>query len=108
MGLKESLERLRVLFDGTSLDSPLPPPFPPAAIEIGPERVSGVRVVRDRRSKRMVVKAAAWRDLPAGAVEATLVRPNVKDEAAVGTALDEGLKAGAPGEHKALRALPGR
>ena len=106
MGLKEQLERLRVLFDGTSLDSPLPPPFPPAAVEIGPERVSGVRVVRDRRSKRMVVKAAAWRDLPAGAVEATLVRPNVKDEVAVGAALDEVLKAVAPGEHKVSLLLP--
>ena len=106
MGLKQQLERLRVLFEGTSLDSPLPPPFPPAAIEIGPERVSGVRVVRDRRSKRMVVKAAAWRDLPEGAVEATLVRPNVKDVAAVGAALDEVLKAVAPGEHKVSLLLP--
>ena len=106
MGLKDSLERLRVLLDGTSLDSPLPPPFPPAAVEIAPERVSGVRVVHDRRSRRMVVKAAAWRDLPPGAVEATLVRPNVRDAAAVGTALDEVLKAVAPGEHKVSLLLP--
>ena len=106
MGLKETLERLRVLFDGTSLDSPLPPPFPPAAIEIGPERISGVRVVRDRRARRMVVKAAAWRDLPEGAVEASLTRLNVRDDAAVGTALDEVLKAVAPGEHKVSLLLP--
>jgi len=106
MGLKDSLERLRVLFDGTSLDSALPPPFPPAAVEIAPERVSGVRVVRERRGKRMVVKAAAWRDLPKGAVEATLVRPNVRDEAAVGAALDEVLKAVAPGEHRVSLLLP--
>jgi hypothetical protein len=106
MGLKETLERLRVLFDGTSLDSPLPPPFPPAAVEIGPERISGVRVVRDRRAKRMVVKAAAWRDLPEGAVEASLTRLNVRDDAAVGTALDEVLKAVAPGEHKVSLLIP--
>lgn len=54
----------------------------------------------------MAVKAAAWRDLPKGAIEATLARPNVRDEAAVGAALDEVLKAVAPGEHKVSLLLP--
>jgi type IV pilus assembly protein PilM len=105
MGLKETAERVRVLFEGTSLDSRLPPAYPPAAIEIAPERVTGVRVARER-GNGMVVRAAVTRDLPPGTIEASLVRPNVADPAALGAALDEVLRAVAPGEHRISLLLP--
>ena len=106
MGLKESLERVRVLFEGTTVDSKLAPSFPPAAIELSPERVTGVRVGRDRRTKGMSVKAAAFRPLPPGALEGSLVRPNVRDADAVGRALDEVLTSVAHGEHRVSLLLP--
>jgi len=106
MGLKEQAERIRMLFEGTSLDSPLPPSYPPAAIEIAPERVTGVRVARERRGGRLMIKAIASRDLPKGVVEASLVRPNIIDPATVGQALDEVLKEVAPGEHRVSLLLP--
>jgi type IV pilus assembly protein PilM len=106
MGLKESLERVRVLFEGTAVDSKLAPSFPPAAIELSIERVTGVRVGRDRKTRGMAVKAAAFRTLPPGALEASLVRPNVRDAGTVGRALDEVLKEIAPGEHRVSLLLP--
>jgi type IV pilus assembly protein PilM len=106
MGLKESLERVRVLFEGTAVDSKLAPSFPPAAIELSVERVTGVRVGRDRKTRGMAVRAAAFRPLPHGALEASLVRPNVRDTETVGRALDEVLKEVAPGEHRVSLLLP--
>jgi hypothetical protein len=106
MGLKESLERVRVLFEGTTVDSKLAPSSPPAAIELSAERVAGVRVGRDRKTRGMTVKAAAFRPLPPGALEASLVRQNVRDAQAVGQALDAVLKGVAPGEHKVSLLLP--
>jgi len=106
MGLKEQAERIRTLFEGTSLDSALPPSYPPAAVEIAPERVTGVRVARERRGGKLMVKAVASRDLPKGVVEASLVRPNIVDTATVGRALDEVLKEVAPGEHRISLLLP--
>ena len=106
MGVKESLERMRVLFEGTSLDSRLAPRYPAAAVEIAPDMVTGIRVERDRRKGRHVVRAAAWSDLPAGAIDASLHKPNVVDAKAVGKALDEVLHAVARGEHRVSLLLP--
>jgi len=106
MALKETIERVRVLFEGTSLDSPLPPSYPPAAIEIAPDRITGVRIARERRGGRMALKAAVTHPLPEGAIDLSLVRPNVNDPAAVGAALDQVLRAVAPGEHKVSLLLP--
>jgi hypothetical protein len=106
MGLKETIERVRVLFEGTSLDSPLPPSYPPAAIEIAPDRITGVRIARERRGGRLSLKAAVTHALPEGSIDLSLVRPNLNDAAAVGAALDQVLRAVAPGEHKVSLLLP--
>lgn len=106
MGLKETIERARLLFEGTSLDSPLPPAYPPAAIEIAPDRITGVRVARERRGGRPSVRAVAVQPLPEGAIELSLVRANLLDPRAVGAALDQVLRAVAPGEHKVSLLLP--
>lgn len=106
MGLKETIEKARVLFEGTSLDSPLPPSYPPAAVEIAPDRITGVRIARERRGARPSVRAAVVQALPPGAMDLSLVRPNVIDAGAVGAALDQVLRAVAPGEHKVSLLLP--
>jgi type IV pilus assembly protein PilM len=106
MSLKERLERVRVMFEGTSLDSRLPPAYPPAAVEFSPDGIAGVRVARERRGGRPVIRAAAWRELPPGSLAASLIRPNILDAEAVGKALDEVLLAVAPGEHKVSLLLP--
>ena len=106
MGLTETIERVRVLFEGTSLDSPLPPAYPPAAIEISPDRIAGVRVARERRGGRLALKAATVQALPEGAIDLSLVRPNLIDPRAVGAALDRVLREVAPGEHRVSLLLP--
>jgi len=106
MGLKETRERMRVLFDGTSLDSRLPPAYPGLAIEIDPDRISAVRVQADRKAGRLVLRKVAGRDLPAGCIEPSLSRPNVLDPVAAGKALDEVLREVGPGEHKVSLLLP--
>jgi hypothetical protein len=106
MGIKESLERVRVLFDGTSPESRLAPAYPSLAIEIDPDRITGVRLHPDRRNGRIVVRKAAWSDLPPGSLEPSLTRPNLVDPKAVGRALDEVLRGLGPGEHRASLLLP--
>jgi hypothetical protein len=106
MTWKDSLERMRVVFEGTSLDTRLAPRYPAAAVEIAPDMITGIRVERDRRRGRHLVRAAACVDVPAGAIEASLHRPNIVDAFAVGRALDEVLKAIAPGEHRVSLLLP--
>jgi hypothetical protein len=105
MGLKETGERIRVLFEGTSLDSPLPPSYPPAAVEIAPERITGVRVAREGGG-RVTIRQIATSDLPQGAIEVSLVRPNIIDADVVGRALEEVLTAVAPNEHRISLLLP--
>ena len=106
MGLKESLERMRVLFDGTSLDSRLPPAYPGTALEIDPDRITGARIQFERKTGRPVIRRAAFRALPEGAIDAALGRANIVDPAAVGRALDEVLRDLGPGEHKVSLLLP--
>ena len=106
MGVKESLERMRVLFDGTSRDSRLAPASPSLAIEIDPDRISGVRLHPDRKNGRLVVRKAAWSDLPPGCIEPALARANIVDPAAVGKALDRVLHGLGTGEHRASLLLP--
>ena len=106
MTWKDSLERMRVMFEGTSLDNRLAPRYPAAAVEIGPDMITGLRAERDRRRGRHVVRAALCVPVPAGAIETSLHRPNIVDAAAVGRALDEVLKAVAPGEHRVSLLLP--
>jgi hypothetical protein len=106
MGMKERLESVRSLIEGTALDSRLPPAYPPVAIEIDGDSITGVRVAAERKSGRLVVRHAVRRDLPAGAMEPSLVRPNILDEEAVGSALDEVLKALGPVEHRVSLLVP--
>ena len=105
--LKESLERVRVLFEGTSSDSPrLAPRSPALAIEIDPDRITGVRLHPDRREGRLAVRKAVFRDLPPGCIEPSLSKLNVIDLAAAGKAMEEVLSGLGPGEHKAALLLP--
>jgi len=106
MGLKENLERARMLFDGTSLHPSLAPASPGLAIEIDPDRITGVRLHRDRKTGRQVVRKTASSAVPPGCIEPSLNRPNVVDPAPVGKALDEVLHALGPGEHRASLLLP--
>jgi Tfp pilus assembly PilM family ATPase len=106
MEWKQSLDRMRALFDGTTLDSRLAPAYPSLAIEIDPDRIAGVRLHPDRKDGRVVVRRAAWSDLPAGCIEPSLSQPNIVDPKPVAKALDEVLRSLGSGEHRASLLLP--
>jgi hypothetical protein len=61
------------------------PPLPLVALEVRPRAVSAVRLAHE--GGRLTLGAAATVDLPPGAVEVSLARPNVADPAAFAEAL---------------------
>jgi hypothetical protein len=61
------------------------PPLPLLAVEVRPRAVAAVRLVREGR--RLSLGAAATVELPAGALEVSLARPNVIDPEAFSGAL---------------------
>jgi hypothetical protein len=61
------------------------PPLPLVAVEVRPRAVAAVRLARE--GGRLSLGAAATVDLPEGALEISLARPNVTDAEALRTAL---------------------
>ncbi len=61
------------------------PPLPLVAVEVRPRAVAAVRLAHE--GGRLWLGAAATVDLPPGAVEVSLARPNLADPAAFGEAL---------------------
>ncbi len=77
MTLADGVRSLAGLFEGGALETRLPPRYPSVAIEIAPDRIVGVRVEADRKTKIVKVRAVESHDLPDGAIEPSLTRPNV-------------------------------
>jgi hypothetical protein len=75
--LLDGVRSLAALFEGGAVDARLPPRFPDVAIEITPDRIVGVRVEADRKTKAVKVSAVESHEIPDGAIEPSLTRPNV-------------------------------
>ncbi len=99
------LKGVRGLFEA-GLEEGLAPRYPDVAVEIGEDRIVGVRLETDRKSKQRRLKAVEVRDLPEGAIEASLTRPNVLAPEPVAQAIESILGRLAPGEHRVSVVLP--
>jgi type IV pilus assembly protein PilM len=99
------LKSARGLFEG-GLEEGRPPRYPDTAVEIGEDRIVGVRLGTDRKSKQRRLKAIETRDLPEGAIEASLTRPNILAPEPVTQAIESILGRLAPGEHRISVILP--
>jgi hypothetical protein len=104
--LKESLKSLAALFEGTALDTGLPPRYPGVAVEIAPDRVTGVRVAEEGKGGPLRIAAAETRDLPEGAIEPSLTRPNVLAVQPVAAALEAVLAKLGGGEQRLSLLIP--
>jgi hypothetical protein len=105
VAIADVLKNLGAAFDGSGFDS-RPPRYPPLAVEIAPDRVTALRVGEDRKTRQVRLEAHASADLPAGAIEIRLARPNVLAPEPVTLALRKILAAVAPGEHRVSLLLP--
>lgn len=105
MALVDRVKNLPAVLEGGGFER-WPPRYPSVAVEIAPDRITAVRVEADRRSKQVEVRGFEARDLPAGAIEPSLTRPNVLLAAPVERAVREVLAALAPGEHRVSVLIP--
>jgi hypothetical protein len=105
VAIADLLDNLTAWFDGGGFGS-RPPRYPPVAVEIAPDRITAVRVADDRKTRVVRLQACAAVDLPAGAIEIALARPNVLAPEPVTLALRKVLEDAAPGEHRLSLLLP--
>jgi hypothetical protein len=105
VAIADLLDNLTRLFDGGGFEG-RPPRYPPVAVEIAPDRITAVRVADDRKTRQVRLQACAAIDLPAGAIEISLVKPNVLAPEPVTLALQTILEDIAPGEHRVSLLLP--
>lgn len=106
MPLADAMKSLGALFEGGALEPRRPPRFPSVAIEIDPDRVTVVRVEPDRKGGALRLRAVESRDLPEGAIEVSLTRPNVRALEPVTLALRALLPKVAAGEPRVSLLLP--
>lgn len=105
MALDRLMESLSALLEGGGFER-RPPRCPDVAVEIAPGRIVGVRVTAERKGRRPEVRGLETRDLPPGAIEPSLTRPNVIVAAPVARAIQEVLAALAPREHRVSVLIP--
>ena len=106
MSLKESLKGLAALFEGSALDAGLPPRYPGVAVEIAPDRVTGVRLAEEGKGGPLRIAAALSRDLPEGAIEPSITRLNILAPQPVSAALKEVLGKLGGGEQRLSLLIP--
>jgi hypothetical protein len=93
------------LFDRLGGES-LPPRYPSVAMEITPARVTGVRLAHDRKTGKRRIAAVESRDLFEGAIEVSLMKPNIQQPEAVRLVVEQVLHALAPEDHRVSLLLP--
>jgi len=106
MALSDTLKRLTAVFEGGALDALRPPRYPGVAVEIAPDRVTGVRVGAERKGGRLRLEGVESRPLPEGAIEPSLASPNVLAPEPVTMALRDVLGRLAAGEHRISMLVP--
>jgi hypothetical protein len=82
----DALQRARRFLSRALLE----PEYPLVAVEVRPRAIAAVRLQRERG--RLTLGAASVVDLPVGALDVSLTRPNVTDPEAFGSALRSALE----------------
>jgi type IV pilus assembly protein PilM len=103
--LREVIDQARAVFDGSAVEA-RPPRYPEAAVEIGSDRITAVRVAAEGKERRPALRAFASEPLPAGAIEPSLTRPNILAPEPVALALRRVLDKVGPGEHRISLLIP--
>ncbi len=93
MTLVDQVKNLTALLEGRGFEPRLPPRYPDVAVEIAPERITAVRIAADRKTRTVAIRACETRELPEGAIEPSLTRPNVLVLEPVTAALESALSA---------------
>lgn len=107
MTVEALIGRARSLLEGGALDAPVQPRYPQVAIEVAPDRILGVRLTQDKKNgRRLRLKRVASESLPEGAIEPSLMKPNVLAPEPVSLALGSVLSKIAPGDHRISLLLP--
>ncbi len=105
MTFADVLKELAARFEGSGFE-PRPPRYPGVAVEIAADRLTAVHVVPDRKSKALSLRAVESRELPEGAVEPSLTRPNILAPEPVRAALHAVLSRIGAGEHRISVLVP--
>ena len=106
MALVDSLKSLTARLEGTALDAGLAPRYPGLAVELAPDRITAVRFAPDRKSKALTLLGVAAADLPEGAIEPSLTRPNILTLGPVAAALESVLGKVGAGEPRVSLLIP--
>ena len=106
MTVEELIGRARRLFEGSALDAPAQPRYPPVAVEISPDRILGVRLAQEKKNGGLRLQRVASESLPEGAIEPSLTKPNILAPEPVSLALGAVLSSIARGEHRISLLLP--
>jgi hypothetical protein len=106
MALADTLRSLTALLDGGSGDPRPPTRYPAVAVDLSSSGVTAVRIAEDRKTGRRRLAAVARRELPEGAIEVSLTRPNVLVPEPVTAALREVLAEVGPVEHRISMLIP--
>ncbi|HET6278798.1 MAG TPA: hypothetical protein VFG08_08450 [Candidatus Polarisedimenticolia bacterium] len=106
LNVRDLIAQARGLIEGGVHDSRLLPRYPGVAVEISRGRITAVRIARDRRTGRNVLRGVQSRTLPDGAIVPSLTGVNVKDPGAAGLVISEVLDALKANEHRISLLLP--
>ena len=106
MGFLDRVRDVAVRLEGRLREGGLPPRYPTVAVELAPDRITAVRVAADRKSREVRVQEVASCDLPAGAIEPSLVRPNVLQPEPVRSAISAVLSRMVSRDHRVSVLVP--
>ena len=106
LNVNDLIAQARSLIEGGVRDSRLLPNYPGLAVEVSRRRITAVRVARDRKTGKNVLRGVQSRALADGAIVPSLTGVNVKDPEAVGVVIREVLDALEANEHRISLLLP--
>ena len=105
MTFADVLKTLTARFEGSGF-AQRPPRYPGVAVEIAPDRVTAVHVTADRKSKALTIRAVESRELPEGAIDPSITRPNILAPEPIRAALREILSRIGAGEQRISVLIP--
>ena len=106
MTVEELIGKARRFFEGSALETSAQPRYPPIAVEITPDRILGVRLGQEKKNGGLTLQCVASASLPEGAIEPSLIKPNILAPEPVSLALETVLSSIASGERRISLLLP--
>ena len=105
MTFTDVLKTVTARFEGSGF-AQRPPRYPGVAVEIAPDRVTAVHVTTDRKSKALTIRAVESQELPEGAIEPSITRPNLLAPEPIRAALHAILSRIGAGEQRISVLIP--